>query len=413
MPLHPLVLAVSEHRARLSQVNRYGAYSRLALMFYDMVLNIGREKRLVWDTKFRASSVVYLCVRYPLIAFQVFQVCWTPSTPQTDSSTWGIALIPTRIAICISFVLRVYAVTGGGKFFAGILTLISLLIIGLDIRRIMYRSSRYPMYVTLPITFLPISPLSVCTPFSHRSPNLAIPFISLFIHSPPPLLFSRPASVLTFISLIVFDVLTTAVISWRLVRVIRNSGGISNLTGGSMVGLVMRSGVLYFNVMTTIQLGAVILYFHRDKMTPTRRTDPATPGALISSPLTLLTPHPSPTTSQGVYSNLLNNYTLLLSSVLTARFLLDLRAMADAAADPPVRTRDQNLASMKFGANPNPDSNTTDSSAWGGAGLVRDFEDNLSYGEVDGWGTNSLGWPMEDLAERARRTEERLAEGEV
>ncbi|TFK52117.1 hypothetical protein OE88DRAFT_1605752, partial [Heliocybe sulcata] len=233
---------------------------RLALMFYDMFLNIGREKRLVWDSKFRASSVVYLCVRYPLVAFQVFQVSWTTSTPQVrrpcdtiEQATWGIALIPTRVAICISFVLRVYAVTGGGKFFAGILTLISLLIIGLDI-----------VHVRCPFLRSP----SAC--------NLILP---------------PTATVLTFISLIVFDVIATVVISWRLLRAIRESGGFAKLTGQNMVGLVMRSGVLYFNVMTGIQLGAVVLYF-------------------------------------GTYSSVLNNYTLLLSSILTARFLLDLRAMA-------------------------------------------------------------------------------------
>ncbi|EPQ53639.1 hypothetical protein GLOTRDRAFT_130976 [Gloeophyllum trabeum ATCC 11539] len=64
------------------QVNRYANFSRLALMIYDIVLNLGREKQLVWDTKFRTYSLLYYMSRYPLVPFQVFEVFYTPSMPQ-------------------------------------------------------------------------------------------------------------------------------------------------------------------------------------------------------------------------------------------------------------------------------------------------------------------------------------------
>ncbi|TFK46600.1 hypothetical protein OE88DRAFT_1667198 [Heliocybe sulcata] len=266
------VSAVSEHQARVSQVNKYADFSRLALMFYDMLLNLGREKRLTWDSKFRASSVVYLCVRYPVVAFQVFQVCWTTSTPHCNTierAAWGIALVPTRITICASFILRVNAVTERNTILVGVLTLIGLLIIGLDLWQDVNAS---------------------CT----QGQNTL-------------------SSVLTFISLIVFDI-TTSIISWRLVRVIHSSSGLHKLSGKSMIWLVMRSGVLYFMVMTGIQLGAVILYF----------------------------------LPQGVYSAVLNDYTILLSSILTARFLLDLRDMAEPESDQSVATEDLNLHPIRF-----------------------------------------------------------------
>lgn len=54
-----------------------------ALLGYDILINLSREKRLVWDTDFRPSSVVYYMVRYPVIAYQVFNVSYTPGvTPQ-------------------------------------------------------------------------------------------------------------------------------------------------------------------------------------------------------------------------------------------------------------------------------------------------------------------------------------------
>lgn len=54
----------------------------VALLAYDVLINLAREKRLVWDEKFRPSSVLYYLTRYPVVAFQIFNVVYTPSTPQ-------------------------------------------------------------------------------------------------------------------------------------------------------------------------------------------------------------------------------------------------------------------------------------------------------------------------------------------
>lgn len=51
-----------------------------ALLAYDILLNLGREKELIWDTKFRTSSVLYYMTRYPVVAYQVFNVCYSPTT---------------------------------------------------------------------------------------------------------------------------------------------------------------------------------------------------------------------------------------------------------------------------------------------------------------------------------------------
>ena len=55
----------------------------VALLAYDVLINLAREKRLVWDEKFRPSSVLYYLTRYPVVAFQIFNVYASAyTTPQ-------------------------------------------------------------------------------------------------------------------------------------------------------------------------------------------------------------------------------------------------------------------------------------------------------------------------------------------
>ncbi|EPQ53640.1 hypothetical protein GLOTRDRAFT_130977 [Gloeophyllum trabeum ATCC 11539] len=153
-----------------------------------------------------------------------------------------------------------------------------------------------------------------------------------------------PSTLLTFISLVTFDVLATAVISWRIYKVIREAGGLQRLSRHSMAGLIMRSGAIYFNVMTGIQVGSIVLY--------------AEP--------------------EGVYSQALNNYTLLISSILTSRFLLDLRS---AALDrtPDISTSQDcfstNMHSIKFAYRRSRSNNSVEKSRWRWLTVVEDFED--------------------------------------
>ncbi|KAF9262191.1 hypothetical protein L218DRAFT_451466 [Marasmius fiardii PR-910] len=79
---HVLATATSVHRARQTQVNQFANISRITLLLYDIIINIDREKRLVWDAKFRASTVLYYILRYPVIAFQFFTVFLSPTLPQ-------------------------------------------------------------------------------------------------------------------------------------------------------------------------------------------------------------------------------------------------------------------------------------------------------------------------------------------
>ncbi|RDX42037.1 hypothetical protein OH76DRAFT_1363513, partial [Lentinus brumalis] len=267
-----------------SQINHYAAFSRLALLAYDVLISLAREKRLVWDETFRPSSVLYYLTRYPVVAYQIFNVVYTPTTPQVilprscdalDKFTWFISLVLTRFAICASFILRVYAVMPHnilGVLLAVSLALIGVLIIALDIWQDVEAS---------------------CTQASNP-------------------LYVDP-TVLTFLSLICFDVLTTAVLTWRMARMIDFGGGLKSLNSQKITKLFVQSGE--FNTITGLQLGGVILYF----------------------------------LPQGVYSTVLNNYTLLLSSILVSHFLLNLRELVyDGDADVTTSA----MQSMSFAPSP-------------------------------------------------------------
>lgn len=72
--------------ARLSAYTMYVGFveradKRLAaLLVYDIILMFGREKRYIWDAKFRLSTVLYLLVRYPVIVYQVYQIWMHPTS---------------------------------------------------------------------------------------------------------------------------------------------------------------------------------------------------------------------------------------------------------------------------------------------------------------------------------------------
>ncbi|KAI0703429.1 hypothetical protein BC835DRAFT_1318818 [Cytidiella melzeri] len=128
------------HFARQSQVNKCAAYSRLALLTYDLVLSASREKELIWQREFRSSSVIYVILRYPVIAFQLFNVVIGHTTIHDCNVlyrfTWAASSIITRLAITVSFMLRVYAMMSlsrTGLVLAGFLGLVGASTIGLDV----------------------------------------------------------------------------------------------------------------------------------------------------------------------------------------------------------------------------------------------------------------------------------------
>ncbi|KIK56305.1 hypothetical protein GYMLUDRAFT_248050 [Collybiopsis luxurians FD-317 M1] len=78
-----------EHDLRKQLIANYAAYAKLALLFYEILVNFDREVRLVWGTcdSFRWSNVIYFVNRYPVVAYQIWSICYTPKIPQYAKTT--------------------------------------------------------------------------------------------------------------------------------------------------------------------------------------------------------------------------------------------------------------------------------------------------------------------------------------
>ncbi|KIK51662.1 hypothetical protein GYMLUDRAFT_50395 [Collybiopsis luxurians FD-317 M1] len=244
-----------EYEFRQQLIASYAANAKLVLLLYEIFVNFDREVHLVWSTcsSFRWSNVIYFLNRYPVLAYQIWSVVYTPAIPHCDALYqffWYLSFIPTRTAITASWILRVYAIADHGLLFAAILSILALATIALDILQ---------------------GAESSCTYNTVESETLS--------------------GVLTYICLAIFDVLATSLVTTRMIQVIQSSGGFRILDRQNVFQYVLRSGILYFGAVTIPQLVAVVLYF----------------------------------APQGLYSPILNNFLLVLSSIMIARFLLGLR----------------------------------------------------------------------------------------
>ncbi|KAK7450113.1 hypothetical protein VKT23_012995 [Stygiomarasmius scandens] len=130
--------------------------------------------------------------------------------------------------------------------------------------------------------------------------------------------------VLTFIVLICFDVMSTVLMSWGVFMIVRNQQGLTvnlkTLSKWRIPVVILKSGIMYYLIITGLQLGAVILYW----------------------------------LPQGVYSLVLNNYLTPLSTILVSRFLLDLREAMSQGSDQSSHTQE-----MQFAANSGADDSVT------------------------------------------------------
>ena len=73
-----------------------------ALLAYDLLLNISREADLIWRQKWRASTVIYFFLRYPVVAFQVFNAyASVHKTPQYVLRS--LALLNTSLISLLPF----------------------------------------------------------------------------------------------------------------------------------------------------------------------------------------------------------------------------------------------------------------------------------------------------------------------
>ncbi|KAI0342658.1 hypothetical protein BDW22DRAFT_131794 [Trametopsis cervina] len=164
--------------------------------------------------------------------------------------------------------------------------------------------------------------------------------------------------------------------------------------------IILRSGILYYLVISGLQLGAVILYWE----------------------------------PQGVYSLVLNNYLTPLSTILVSRFLLDLRELIHEDSR---GSSTENEPDIVFAAPSNTDTQSRHTQGRSGNGSAgerswkkpghsfswyRDFEFEFEF-EPDNRRSrdeecpeiqmDSMSRPLEELIQRGRLVEGRLEEGKL
>ncbi|KAF8576158.1 hypothetical protein K439DRAFT_1664741, partial [Ramaria rubella] len=114
------------------------------LLVYEYLILLSHEVHLMWRAKFRFSSMLYFCVRYPLFARMVMLVfipknlpqvlgpsqlkCCTPLLQFTDALT-----VLTRAAVTTVLVLRTHAIYDQNRFILVVLMFLSLCIISINV----------------------------------------------------------------------------------------------------------------------------------------------------------------------------------------------------------------------------------------------------------------------------------------
>ncbi|KIK66888.1 hypothetical protein GYMLUDRAFT_239104 [Collybiopsis luxurians FD-317 M1] len=272
---HFMESAVEYHLRRQCYMN-YIDYAKLALLIYEILINLDREVHLVWYTcdKFRWSNILYFVSRLSSFVYPAKYL---------SKFFWYFSFAPTRLAVIISLTLHAYAVAKN-LVFALVLSILGLAIFALDIVSIRsYSGLKLISYNSLVFLRLRSTEAS-------NLPDSSNEFIPLHASS----------AALSYIALTAFDLIATSLVTRSMVHAIRESGGFKKLRRHDLLEYILTSGILYFGAVTVPQLIAVALYF---------------------------APH-------GLYSSFLNNFVLLSSSLMTARFLLGLREMGKAPGEP-------------------------------------------------------------------------------
>ncbi|KAJ8503190.1 hypothetical protein ONZ45_g11078 [Pleurotus djamor] len=257
-------------------------WSSLALLYYDYTLTFPMEVKYIWGQSFRLSTILYIFCRYALLANVLYLLAIAnklqhglrslfPSQSCTASYRIISALsILGRSAVIITFTKRAYAIFSRNKYVLVYLSLIGATAIGLDI-------------VSLLAPTVVRALLHLITNSGARSGRSLRGLFEKSDRFVPDLLLS--------ILMVVFEASSAILTIARCIQAFR-VGGVSRHRG-SLMHMIFEQGVLYFSIISLFTTAAVILN--------------------VKAPA-------------GFFQRLLNAYTLPLSCLLTARFLLHLRA---------------------------------------------------------------------------------------
>ncbi|KAI0743532.1 hypothetical protein C8Q80DRAFT_1272218 [Daedaleopsis nitida] len=104
-------------------------YASLAYMSYDWFLNIDDEFNLFWRQRASAASILYFCIRYPLIIYWIMGYpTFNIQGVSCEAYMYTILVLQLLIYVfpAVFSALRVYALTGQNKLLAAIVLFFGL-----------------------------------------------------------------------------------------------------------------------------------------------------------------------------------------------------------------------------------------------------------------------------------------------
>ncbi|KAK0497314.1 hypothetical protein EDD18DRAFT_1161578 [Armillaria luteobubalina] len=240
------------------------------LLYYDYVLTLPMEVKYIWGSKFRLSTVLYLCCRYALVANVLYLLAIAGQLgTKSHCDTWYkiIAALSVigRAAVIVTFTVRTYAIFARSKVILLYLAVIGLACILLDIIQV-------PDLRCIGSTNdHDVRPDGNCSYFEVRMSRVSKPFTI--------------ESLLLSILLVVFEYSSATLMTIRSIQAFR-IGGTWNMRRQMLLYVIFEQD----SVVTLFTTAAVVL------------------------------------NSAGFLRRLLNALVLPLSGLLTAKFLLRLRA---------------------------------------------------------------------------------------
>ncbi|KAJ7660251.1 hypothetical protein DFH06DRAFT_1130148 [Mycena polygramma] len=269
-------------------------YSSLALLYYDFALTFPKEVQYIWKERFRLSTALYICCRYALIANVLYLLAIAHKLGSTGIShagptvfqcdAWykvvGALSVLGRAAVIAVFSMRTYAVFAKSIWVAAYMGIVGITCVALDIVRRSFSSPHSGPKVLHPDPRSRDALRWICLSANQRA-------------------FQRSAPEMLSILMVIFESSSAFLTTVRCIMAIRAGGGMKSQREGIMF-MLFEQGILYFFTISIFTTAAVVLNY-------------ITFGAAVEF------------FQPGFFQRLPNAFTLPLSCILTARFILYLR----------------------------------------------------------------------------------------
>ncbi|KAJ3992495.1 hypothetical protein F5050DRAFT_1811422 [Lentinula boryana] len=260
-------------------------WASLAVLYYDYSLTFNEEVEYIWGLKFTSSTLLYILCRYAMIANLLYLLAhldkiglrWVPSDvahitkPKLDTAscdTWykiiAVLGVLGRAAVIVTFTLRTYVVWAQSR-----IVLTSLVMLGI---------------ATVLTDAVCINSLSLCGLQSRGKPDRFTFHVKLVRIREE----TRQLDIVRSLLTIVFETLSATLIFIRSLQAFRKYSNQHSFTY-----FLMQEGAVYFCIVSLFTVATFVLKV---------------------------------STKSSYLHDLLNAFTLPLSGLLTARFLLHLRA---------------------------------------------------------------------------------------